>query len=212
MADTKISALSASAAMLDATEVPVNEAGTTKKVSGTLFKAWFGDSLSNASTADQSPAAATATYLTNSNIAVPTGKLRIGTVFTWRLAVAKTAAGTLANTIIVKAGTLGTTGDTSILTFTTDAGTAVADQAVMDILVTCRGPLSASGIFQGMFKMTSELSATGFRSVAGKNHVLHVTSGAFDVTTASLILGIVSTSDASTLLTFKQVVAEVKNL
>src|SRR5256885_7519892 len=99
MADTKISALTAATSFLDADEFPVNEAGTSKKVSGTTLKAWVGTVLNNFSTASQAPAATTRTYLTGSNITVPVGKLRIGTFFRWKFNMTKTGAGTATSTI-----------------------------------------------------------------------------------------------------------------
>ncbi len=44
MAGTKISALTAAASFLSADELPTNEAGTTKKVTGTQIRTWIGAS------------------------------------------------------------------------------------------------------------------------------------------------------------------------
>src|SRR5207248_2482303 len=108
-AATKISALPAATSFQDADQLPVNESGTSKSVTGTLLKAWNGNMLNNAYTGTgQTPAAATRTYLTGSNIAVPVGKLRIGTCFEWNFNMTKTGAGTAASTIDVAVGTAGT--------------------------------------------------------------------------------------------------------
>lgn len=210
MADTKVSALSAVAAVAGANEIPVNEAGTSKKASVTQLASFLGNTLYNQSTADQTINAATTTYLTNSNISVPVGKLRIGTRFIWRITLSKTAAGTAGNIFIVKLGTLGTTGDTSVLTFTLPTATGVADVGFIEIVVTVRGPLSASGVLQGHLVMVHNLQTTGLANIPGV--ALNVTSGVFDVTTANLIAGIVCTTAASTVLTFQQVCAEAVNL
>lgn len=210
MADTKISALTAATAMADANEFAINEAGTSKKLTGTLINAWIGDVLSNQSTATQNITAGVSAYLTGSNISVPVGKLRVGTIFKWRLSVVKTNAGTAANSIILRVGTNGTTADTAVLTFTTGTGTAAIDQALIEVDVVCRGPLSASGIFQGIMILTHELAITGFQNKATRIHQL--TSATFNVTTANLIVGLSCTTAASTVLDFQQVSAEAKGL
>ena len=210
MADTKISALTAATTVADANEFAINEAGTSKKVTGLLMKAYFGDSIGNQSTASQSPAAATLTYLTNSNLAVPVGKLRIGTIFKWKLSLSKTGAGTAANAFHVRLGTAGTTADAAILTFTTGLGTAVIDNGQIEIMVTIRGPLSASCIAVGQFSFCHNLASTGHLVIPVS--CIGVTSGVFNATTANLIAGLTVTSGASVAYTFLQVVGEAKNL
>lgn len=205
-----IGGLVAVTAFADADELVTNESGVTKKVSGTLLKAWVGDMLKNQATAAQSISAATLTYITGSNISIPVGKLRIGTRFSWALDVTKTAAGTAARTFHVRLGTLGTTGDAAIHTITSALGTAVADQARIVIELTIRGPLSASCISRALFNMDHQLPATGFMTV--KSEVIVNTSGTFDATTANLIIGLSVTTGASEVLSIEQCAAEAKNL
>lgn len=215
--DSKISALTAATSFLDADEFPVNEAGTTKKVTGTLLKAWAGSVLTNQSTADQAPAAATLTYLTNSSISVPTGKLRIGTRFQWQLVGTKSAAGTTTGRAFhVRIGTAGTTADTAVLTFTS-AGTpaATVDTGVWFITVTIRGPLSASCIAAGFMSLNRGIgtAAAGGLLASGVNtENLQVTSSAFDATVASLIVGLTVTTATAEVITFQEVVAQAVNL
>jgi hypothetical protein len=209
-ADTPISGLAAASAMADANEFPINEAGTSKKLSGTLMKAWAGNVLRNVSTAAQSPAAGASTYLTNSNIAVPVGKLRIGTVFRWTLVFTKTGAGTAARSHIVRIGTLGTTGDAAIITLTSGTPTGVIDTGKQVITVIIRGPLSASCIAHGASEGQHQLATTGLFAVEAE--LLSVTSGTFDATTANLIVGLSVTTGASELLTYQQVIAEAYNI
>lgn len=160
--------------------------------------------------ADQTINAASSALLTGSKITVPVGKLRIGTVFRWRISLSKTAAGTAANTFIVRLGTAGTISDAAIITFTLPVGTAVVDTGEIDITVTIRGPLSASCIAQGLFTMVHNLSATGLATIPCV--VLKVTSGTFNATTAGLFASLSCTTAASTVLTFQQVIAEALNL
>lgn len=211
MADTKISALSAVSAALAADEIPVNEAGTTKKMSITQLMALLADTLFNASTADQTINAATTALLTGSTITVPVGKLRVGTRFRFQFAMSKTAAGTAASSFIFQLGTAGTTADADILTFTLPAtGSGVVDSALVDIVVTIRGPLTASCIAQGHLRLTHNLAATGFAGIACVD--LDVTSSAFDATTANLIASLVCTTGALQVWTFTQVTVEAFSL
>jgi hypothetical protein len=169
------------------------------------------DRLDNVATgAAQTPAAATKTYITNSNLNVPTGKLQIGTMFRWQISLTKTGAGTAASTFEILVGTAGTTADTTRLTFTKPAGTAVVDEGLVEIMVTCRGPLSASGVFVGEFRMTHNLSATGHMVIPAccVNNV----SAAFDVTVANLIVGVAITTGAADAITIQVVQAEAINL
>jgi hypothetical protein len=168
------------------------------------------DRPGNASVADQTINAASSALLTGSVIPIPVGKLRIGTVFRFRIGLSKTAAGTAANTFIFRLGTNGTIADAAIITFTLPVGTAVADSGQIDITITIRGPLSASCIAQGLFSMVHNLSATGLATVPCV--VLRVTSGVFNATTANLFASLSCTTAASTVLTFQQVQAEARNV
>jgi hypothetical protein len=210
MADTKISALTAASAVADANEIPINEAGTTKKITALQLRAYSGDGLFNASVTDQTISATTA-YVTNSNIAVPVGKLRIKTIFRWTLHITKTGAGVTAGcAVIVKIGTLGTTGDASILTFTFGTPTANVDTAEIDVQVIIRGPLSSSCIATGIANLAHGLAATGFSTLP--NETKQVTSSTFDATTASLIVGLVITTTSLSVWTVTGCTVEAMNL
>ncbi len=164
----------------------------------------------NASTADQTINATTTTLLAGSTIAVPSTKMKVGTVFRYTIALSKTGAGTAANSFLWKAGTAGTSSDATILTFALPVGTAVIDVGLIDIVVTIRGPLSSSCIAQGQLRMTHNLAATGLATIPSVN--INVTSSTWDCTTANLIANVTATTAASTVLTFQQVNAEALNL
>lgn len=166
--------------------------------------------MNNASVADQTINAATTALMTGSLISVPVGKLRIGTVFVFKFTATKTAAGTAANTFTFRLGTNGTTADAAICTFALPVGTGVIDIAEFEVIVTIRGPLSASCIAQGGLVMVHNLAATGFATIPCV--VVNSTSGAFDATVANLKASLSCTTAASTVLTFQQVVTEVLNL
>ena len=217
MADTKISDMTAMAdgVLADADEFAVADAtALTSDLSVTALqlRAYLGTGLRNAATAAQSPAAATSTYLTGSNIAVPVGKLRVGTVFRWHLTYTKTAAGTAARNFFIRIGTAGTTADTAVITLLTEAGTAATDVGYMMITMTVRGPLSASCIFAAGAAYSHNNSGTTGLSATNEVGVLDVISSAFDATTANLIVGLSCTTGAAEVLTFDIVTVEAFNL
>lgn len=166
--------------------------------------------ITNYSTNAQTPAATTRTYIIGSALKVPVTKMKIGTMFRWTFNMTKTAAGTAASTFDIAVGTAGTTSDTARVSFTKPAGTAAADEAFVEIVAIVRGPLSASGIMVGEFIMSHNLAATGHATIPVV--VVNTVSSAFDVTVASLIVGLCITTGASDAITIQQVTAEALNL
>ena len=213
MPDAKISALAAAASYLLADELPVNEAGTTKKVTGTQLQARVAVAGSSGATGAQTPAAATRTYITGSAIAIPAEKIRIGTFFSWQFDITKTAAGVAASTYDICFGTAGTTADTARVSFTKPAGTAAADVGIVTIGAVVRGPLSAAGIVSGNFQLTHVGGATGLLGHCAEPAIcVNALSAGFDVTVASLIVGVCITSGAADAITIQQVIAQAGNL
>ena len=211
MADTKISALTAASSALGADEIPVNEAGTTKKVTLTQILALAGNTLKNASTTGQSVNATTA-YLAGSAITVPSGLLRVGSFFHWRFTATKTAAGTVAGcALLVKVGTTGSTADTTRLTLTLGTPTAAADTAYFDLITVVRSIGSGtSAVIGGGLQMTHNLSATGFSTLP--TEVVRATSGGFDSTVANLIVGLALTTTTASVWTVEDLIVTVGNL
>lgn len=166
--------------------------------------------ITNLSVASQAPAAASRTYITGSQIIIPPGKLQIGTTFRWTFDITKTAAGVAASTIDIAVGAAGTTADAARVSFVKPAGTAVIDNGLIEVRAIVRGPLSASGVMAGTFKMTHNLAATGHALIP----CVHVTtiSAGFDVTVANLKVGLCITTGAADAITIQQVVTEAWNL
>jgi hypothetical protein len=182
---------------------------------GPVLRAWAGNTNVNTSgaTAAQTPAATVRTYIVGSAITVPTGKLRIGTFFKWQFDMTKTAAGSASSTFDICFGTAGTTADTARVSFTKTAGTAAADVGMVTITALVRGPLSASGVVSGNFHLSHVGGATGLLGHCTEPNVdVNTISGTFDVTVASLIVGICITTGASDAITIQQVIAEAGNL
>ena len=160
--------------------------------------------MKNVSTADQSLTAATATYVGGSAIALPTPPTA-GMVLRWTFSVEKTSADAAAFTVDLRFGTAGTTGDTSRCSLSMAATTAVADQALFELMATIRGPIGASCIVESLLQVNNNASfTTGF-----KTQNKRVQSSAFDITPAGTIAGVSITDGASSVWTMHQVTSEL---
>jgi hypothetical protein len=102
----------------------------------------------NASIAAQGAGFSSDTYVTDSDILIPSFGMQARMVFRWTISASKTGAGTATPIYNVRIGANRTTGDTARLTLTGPAQTAVADIGTLTILVTVRS-VSASGVLQG---------------------------------------------------------------
>ncbi len=162
---------------------------------GSLWTVYLPGSVTvqNRSLAAQVLAAATATYITGSALALPAAGLVVGSCFRWTFSLAKTAVGVAASTYTVRVGTTGTATDAAVLTFTKPAGTAVADEGKIVIEMVVRS-VGASGVVAGEFTMTHRLAATGHMTVPAFNQV--VVSAPFN-TTAATFVGLVATTGAA---------------
>lgn len=170
--------------------------------------------IRNQSTSDQALSAGTEAYLVGSAIAIPANRpITIGTRFHWRLAATKTAAGVAGWTVNVRFGTAGTTGDSARLAFaqTTNVQTANIDAGTWEIRAIVRGPISSSCIVAGCLEFQHHLATTGWSTV-GPADAYQVTSSAFDITTAGMIVGLSFNPGAATVATFQVVSAEAENV
>lgn len=170
--------------------------------------------LSNQSVSTPAAAFAADTYLVGSAIAIPAGFPRVGMTYRLVFDVTKTAAGVAAPVIIVRIGTLGTTGDAARLTFTFNIQTAVVDNGEFSVLATFRTVGSgAAAVLQGLGTLRHNLAVTGLGSVnpAGFQQI-PVTSAGFDSTVASSIIGASVNGGASAAWTITLVRAELVSL
>lgn len=166
------------------------------------------------SVAAQTPTAATLTQLSGSSIAVPSGLLRIGTIFKWKFDITKTGAGTATSAYHVRIGTANSTADTAILTFTKPLGSGVIDTGIIQIDAVVRGPLTASCILAGMFELRHNLATTGHNVTPATATPAYsfVVSSAFDATVANLFVSLSCTTGASDAITTQIMIAEPLNL
>lgn len=151
--------------------------------------------------------ATTETYVTGSAIAVPAG-FRAGGLFRWRIFISKTNAGTAAPVFAIKFGTAGAVGDTTRITITAQAQTAIVDigEWVIEAQVTTAG---ASAIVVGMIRLYHQHGATGLS--IGSGGETPVASSAFDLTVANTKAGVSITSGASAAWTVNRLITEVLN-
>lgn len=172
-----------------------------KKLSADLF---------NASSASQTVAGNSDTYLAGSNIAIPQGKIKVGTKYRCRFNVVKTAAATAAPVISVRVGTAGTTADTARATLTFAAQTAVADEGWFDVECVFRQS-GATSLIQAVGNLFHRLVTTGLNITGVFTSVLN-TGAAFDATGANLKIGLSVNAGASSSWAISVVSAELVNL
>lgn len=162
--------------------------------------------LKNSSVADQTISSATTAYLTGSSILLPATRV-VGMVLRWRVFVGKSAAGTAADSWLVKFGTAGTTADTTQFTFAGDTETAAADEAEYLIQATLRGPIGASCVVECTRRLLHNLTTTGFSATASARVARNTAT--FDITPSGLIAGLTVTTGTSDVYTVRQVTAEL---
>lgn len=162
----------------------------------------------NASIANQAPAAATDTYLTDSDILIPSFGLQARSSMRWLISASKTAAGAVAPIWSVRIGSARTTADTARLTLTGPAQTAAVDVGVFEIMIVFRA-VGASGQIQGTIYVVHNASVSGFTPAGNQGGVVEVASATFDTTAmAGQFIGISVNTGTSAVWTITQVRAE----
>lgn len=153
------------------------------------------------------------TYLTNSDLLIPSFGLQAKTVFIWRISASKTAAGTGAPTYTIRIGTNRTTGDTSRLALTGPAQTAIADIGTLVVMVTVRS-VGGAGVLQGTawweHRGTAANTTTqgvGFAN-DGTGHVQATSAGFDNSALGGSYIGLSVNSNTSGVWTVTQVFSE----
>jgi hypothetical protein len=130
------------------------------------------------------------TYLAGSSITVPlAGDWTALETYYCMFDMVKTGAGTAAFTITLRMGTLGTTGDASIVALAFAVGTAVIDSGVFEVWANFRTVGSGtSAVVAGLTRCTHALAATGLVTT-GASGVGQIsgTSAGFNSTTQTII-------------------------
>lgn len=120
---------------------------------------------------------ATDTYVTDSGILVPSFGVQSQTMIEWIISASKTGAGTATPIYQIRIGANQTTADTSRLTLTGPAQTAVADAGILTILVAVRS-VGAGGVIQGTVNWSHNGAAVGFAN--NDSGSVEATSAGFD--------------------------------
>lgn len=107
--------------------------------------------------------ASTRVYLPGSAL-IPQQQLVPGSRFKWRFNVTLTAGAAVTDTIDIAFGSAGTVADTARVSFTKPAGTAVADEAIVEVEAVVIS-VSATGVVLGELKADHGLAATGFATI-----------------------------------------------
>jgi hypothetical protein len=189
VADTKTTVLPAATVVNAADLFYFSQSAVSKGASASLIRQYVGAGLSAGSVASVSAGYAADTYLAGSAITVPTaGMWKVATLCNWTFDMTKTAAGTAAPAIIVRMGTLGTTGDAAIATLTWAAGTAAADSGTFSVNVNFRTVGSGtSAVIQAMGQLTHQLTTTGLSNNTTNFSQILATSAGFNSTTQTII-------------------------
>lgn len=102
----------------------------------------------NAAIAAQAGGFAADTYLTDSDLLIPSWGFQARTVIRWRMSASKTGAGVAQPIYTIRTGANRTTGDTSRLVLTGPAQTAIADIGTLDLMLSVRS-VGSSGVLAG---------------------------------------------------------------
>lgn len=101
------------------------------------------------------------TYVTNSDLLIPSFGMKVGQQYRWEFTITKTAAGTAAFVLNVRIGSLRTTSDASRLALTQAiAQAATASSCIMVVTLSVRAVGVATGVIAGGFAFSS-VSAFG---------------------------------------------------
>lgn len=167
----------------------------------------------NASIAADATGFAVETWITGSDLKIPSFSMQTKSIFLWKISASKTAAGVAPPIYNILTGSNRSTADTKRLTLTGPAQTAVIDIGTLNIMVTTR-IVSAVGTIQGTAWWdhrgtiaNTTTSGTGFANDT-TGHV-EGTSGAFDNTAlGGLYISLSMNGGAAAAWTLTQVCSE----
>lgn len=166
----------------------------------------------NASIASQGAGFSTDTYVTDSDLLIPSHGMQARGKYLWRISASKSNASTATPIYQIRTGSLRTTGDTSRVSLTGPAQTAIADIGTLNIMATVRN-IGGSGVIQATawWDHRGTAASTTVSGVGFANDVTgHVEgSGTFDNTTmAGLYIGLSINGGTNASWTLTQVWAE----
>lgn len=168
----------------------------------------------NTAVAAQGAGFASDTYVTGSNLLVPTFGLQVNGTFRWTISASKTGAGVAQPVYTIRVGSAGTTADTAILALTGPAQTAIADIGTFNLVVSVRtvgsgtaAVIAGTAWWQHRGTAASSTGGTGFAN-DGTGHI-EGTSAGFDSTTwPGKNIGLSINGGASAAWTMTQAIVE----
>ncbi len=116
---------------------------------------------SNASVAGQASGFSSDTYVTKSDLLIPSFGLQAGGKIRWKVSLFKSAAGTATPIWSVRIGSNRSTADTARVTLTTATNTAVADFGMVDIIANVHSVHASTGVISGSAAMKHNGAAVG---------------------------------------------------
>jgi len=148
-------------------------------------------SYRNSSVASQGAGFSSDTWVTGSDIIIPTfGFLQTRTQLKWAISASKTGAGTATPVYTLRIGSARSTADTGRMTITGPAQTAIADIGTLNIIVTIT-TVGALGTWRGTAwwdhrgtAASTTVGGVGFAN-DGSGHVEQTAATAFDMTALS---------------------------
>jgi hypothetical protein len=158
---------------------------------------------------------ATPYYIVGSALQVPGNRIQLGSAFSWRLPVTKTAAGVATSLYTVRAGTTGTLADAVVMSFTKPVGTAAVDEGVIEIFLSARS-IGAAGILVGEFLL--DHNGAGDKTFPSFGHIaqsvcrIAAISSAIDMTVANLQVGIAVTTGAADVITAQFIQSKIEGI
>lgn len=147
------------------------------------------------------------TYLTDSDLLIPSFGLQARSRFEWKISASKTGAGVATPVYTIRTGSLRTTSDTSRLALTGPAQTAAADIGILTILVTVR-VIGASAVIAGSANWSHNGAAAGFCN--NDSGSVEATSSTFDSTALAGYISLTLNGGTSAAWTITQVHASAQ--
>lgn len=166
----------------------------------------------NAAIASQGAGFAADTYLTSSDILIPSFGVQAKTFIRWQISASKTAAGVATPIYSIRIGSARTTADTARLVLTGPAQTAIADVGTLNILLTVRN-IGAAGVLQGTAwwdhrgTVVSSTIGVGFAN-DGTGHVEGTSAGFDNSALSGNYIGLSLNGGASAAWTVTQSICE----
>lgn len=213
MADAKTSALPAGTALQGPEVFPGVQGGVTVQFTASQINA-FVDPSSNSSIAAQTLGTAD-TYLTGSDVTFAAGRPKAASFYRCVVDMTKTAAGVATAVMTLRMGTLGSTSDAAICTFTfPTAQTAAIDNGRFSVYANFRSVGAGTlATVEGVLVIERTNTTTGFLSTGGLQFMapIRVLSSGFNSTTVTKV-GLSINAGASSAWTTQLVQADIKNL